>query len=289
LADVAVSPHNRPTGPAKAPQVRGDAPITVVRWPALDATGAVDAVVTTRHGGVSRGVYSSLNLGLHVGDDPVNVIANRRRAAASVGLDLDDLVFCRQSHGNAVAVATAEHRGRGSLSESDALDATDAVVTTDPSVGLVVMVADCVPIVMVDPNARVLACVHAGWRGTVAGVTGEAVAAMVGQGAHPSRLVVGIGPSVAPGRYQVGADVHSAVTDAFGSRAASLVPPDGTGRWTFDAATANRMALADAGVHPANIHDTGIADTAGNGTHEFFSDRRSRPCGRFAVMARLLS
>lgn len=287
---VAAQPRTEPSGHPHASVLRFYAGPEVVRWPALDATETVDAVVTTRHGGVSTGVYASLNLGLHVGDDPANVVANRRRAAATVGLDLADLVFCRQSHGAAVAVVDAQDRGLGTLSDSDALDATDAMVTTEPGVGLVVMVADCVPIVMIDPQARVLACVHAGWRGTVAGVTGAAVAAMVEHGADASRLVVGIGPAVSPHRYQVGADVHDAVTASFGARASSLVPPDGTGRWTFDVVAANRMALADAGVNPANIHDTGITDTTGDQRNEpeFFSDRQARPCGRFAIVARLL-
>jgi len=286
LADVVAPPRTEPPGHPHGANPGSDAPPGVVRWAAIDATGVVDAVVTTRHGGVSTGVYASLNLGLHVGDDPANVITNRRLAAAAIGLELNDLVFCRQSHGATVAVVGAQHRGRGALSDSEAVDATDALVTTEPGVGLVVMVADCVPIVLVDPHARVLACVHAGWRGTVAGITAATVAAMVEQGADASRLVAGFGPAVAPHRYQVGADVHHAVTTGFGPRAANLIPPDGTGRWTFDVVAANRLALADAGVVPGNIHDTGIADTTSS--PGFFSDRHTRPCGRFAIVARLL-
>lgn len=255
----------------------------MLRWPALDATGVVDAVATTRHGGVSTGVYATLNLGLHVGDDPAAVVTNRQRAASCVGLDLGDLVFCRQSHGAAVATVSASDRGRGTTDDADALDATDAVVTTDPGVGLVVMVADCVPIVLVDPVARVCACVHAGWRGTVAGVTGATVTTMVSLGADPARIVAGIGPAVAPDRYQVGAEVVDAARRAFGPVADGLAPPDGTGRWTFDVSAANVVALTTAGVAPANIHDMGI-DT---GHPDLFSDRAQRPCGRFAVLARL--
>lgn len=300
FADVDTPPGTRPSGMTDALHTDGSGllesgSLEIVRWPALDATGVIDAVVTTRHGGVSHGPYSTLNLGLHVGDDPANVVSNRQRAAAAIGLGLDDLVFCRQSHGANVAVVGACDRGRGTRNDSDAIEATDAVVTTDLGVGLVIMVADCAPIVMVDPVARVLACVHAGWRGTVAGVTGAAVGAMIEQGAEPSRLVVGIGPAVAAQRYQVGADVHDAVDAAFGERSSELVPPDGTGRWTFDVVAANRMALADAGVNPDNIHDTGIADTGDSAggdmarhRPEFFSDRQTRPCGRFAVVARLL-
>ncbi|HTO01936.1 MAG TPA: polyphenol oxidase family protein, partial [Microthrixaceae bacterium] len=156
--------------------------IPVMRWPLLDATRVVETVVTTRGGGVSTGVYESLNLGLHVGDDPAAVIENRSRAAGAIGLGLDDLVFCKQSHGRAVEHVGVADRGRGTRSDLDAIADTDAMVTTDAGVGLVIMVADCVPIVLVDPVSRVLACVHAGWRGTTQRVVTETVDRMVDLG-----------------------------------------------------------------------------------------------------------
>jgi polyphenol oxidase len=264
-------------------QITTAGPLPVLRWPALDATGVVDAVVTTRHGGVSEGAYQSLNLGLHVGDDPGSVIENRSRAAATVGLALGDLVFARQSHGRAVAHVTAADRGRGGGSDDDALADTDALVTTDPHAGLVVMVADCVPIVLVDPVARVLGCVHAGWRGTTSRVTQTAVDAMVGLGADPARVVAGIGPAIPAQRYQVGDDVADAARVAFGDRVHEVLRPDGTGRWLFDGPGANHLVLTEAGVDDANIHVAPVGSDSG----DFFSDRATRPCGRFAAIARL--
>lgn len=255
--------------------------LPVLAFPALDAAG-VDAVVTTRHGGVSDGPYASLNLGLHVGDDPDRVIENRTRAAAAVGLGLEELVFCRQTHGAHVATVGRADRGRGARSEAGVVDATDALVTTEPDVGLVVMVADCVPIVLVDPEARALACVHAGWRGTVARVTGAAVERLVELGASPGRIVAAVGPAIAADRYQVGAEVVEAASDAFGGEVDDLVAPDGTGRWTFDVHAANVRVLREAGV-PADRIVVADVDTGG----DFFSDRAVRPCGRFAALARL--
>ena len=156
----------------------------MLAWPSLDALG-VDAFVTTRHGGVSAGPYATLNLGLHVGDTEADVLVNRRRVAAALGADLGDFVFCNQVHGRRVAVVSAADRGRGALRLGDAVAVTDALVTTDPGTVLAILVADCVPIILVDPQAGVLACVHAGWRGTVAGVTGAALHAMQGLGARP--------------------------------------------------------------------------------------------------------
>lgn len=256
--------------------------LPVLRWPLLDDAG-VEALVTTRHGGVSAPPYDSLNLGLHVGDDPDAVIENRRRAAASIGLELSDLVVGHQAHGCTVTVVDDADRGRGTTDDADAVHDTDGLVTTSPRVGLVAMVADCVPLVLVDPIARVLATVHAGWRGTVAGVTPAAVDAMARLGADPARLRVGIGPAVAPRRYQVGPEVVEAVHAAFGGDVDGLVAPDDEGRWTFDLWAANRRQLDDAGVPSEQVAVAEI-DTASG---PFFSDRAVRPCGRVAALARL--
>jgi len=256
-------------------------PLVVQRWALFDGH-AVDALVTTRQGGTSTGPHSSLNLGLHVSDDPRCVVENRRRAAKALGLELADLVFCTQSHGRGVAVVDYTHRGRGTTSLADALSDADAVVTATPGVGLVVMVADCVPLVLYEPVAQVLACVHAGWRGTVARVADAAVEAMGALGAQPERILAGIGPAIAD--YQVGAEVVAAARHGLGSLADEVVQPDGTGRWRFDLKAANRRVLLDAGVQVASIEVSGAGTGEGS---PFFSDRGARPCGRFAALAAL--
>jgi len=111
--------------------VRRQGSLDVLAWPSLDALG-VDAFVTTRHGGVSAGPYATLNLGLHVGDTPADVLVNRRRVAAALGADLGDVVFCNQAHGRRVAVVSEADRGRGAFRLDDAVASTDALVTTDP-------------------------------------------------------------------------------------------------------------------------------------------------------------
>jgi hypothetical protein len=263
----------------------GDLP--VLAWPAFDPY-PVDALVTTRHGGVSGGAYGSLNLGLHVGDDADAVLANRRRVAVALGAAPADFVFCAQSHRAEVATVTAADRGRGrgrgSVTDADAPAGVDAVVTAEPGVVLAVLVADCVPIVLYDPVAHVLACVHAGWRGTVAGVTTAAVARMRELGSDPADLLAGIGPSIQPSRYQVGEDVRDAAQAAFGDRAGQVLRPDGTGRWTFDLWQANTLQLTDAGVAGSRVLVAGLDTGAGT---PFFSHRGHAPCGRFAAVARL--
>jgi polyphenol oxidase len=176
---------------------RSTAGIKTMTWPAFDNLD-VDVVMTTRNGGVSTGVYESLNLGLHVGDDDALVVENRRRAAAALGAPLGDLVFCNQTHGRGVLAVTRADQGRGTTSLSSAVDGVDAVVTAESGPVLVMMVADCVPIVLYSPAAHVAAAVHSGWRGTVARVSDAALDAMNRLGAAPEDVIAGIGPTVDP-------------------------------------------------------------------------------------------
>jgi YfiH family protein len=253
-------------------------------WPALDASG-VDAAVTGRAGGVSAGPYESLNLSLAVGDDPANVLENRRRLAAAFGADLDDFVFARQVHGAAVRVVGDADRGSGTSTQQDAIGETDALVTTSPGVVLAILTADCVPIVLHDPVAGVLACVHSGWRGTVARIGAATVAVMEKLGARSDDILAGVGPAIDPARYQVGPEVREAVADAFGPAADEFSRPDrsAAGRWLLDLRAANRQVLREAGLQASNVHVTDVP--TGNG--DFFSDRAERPCGRLALVARL--
>ena len=280
--------HARPLPDRALPaSIRTARALRLLTWPALDASGA-DAAVTARDGGVSSGPYATLNLSLSVGDDPARVLENRRRLAASLGVDPGDFVFARQVHGAGVRVAGEADRGSGAFRLDDAIADADALVTTAPGVILAILTADCVPIVLHDPVAGVLSCVHAGWRGTAAGVTAAAVAAMQALGSRPSDILAGVGPAIAPARYQVGPDVHQAVTQSFGPPATAFLRPDPQilDRWLLDLWAANRHALLQSGVPATQIHITTLpTGSVGNGN--FFSDRAARPCGRLALVARL--
>jgi polyphenol oxidase len=300
--------HAQPP-PATAPaRLRAAGALSLLTWPALDASG-VDGAVTARGGGVSSGPYATLNLSLTVGDDPALVLENRRRLAAAVGVRPADFVFARQVHGAGVRIVGDADRGSGAFTVDDAIADTDALVTTSPDVVLAILAADCLPVVLHDPVAGILACVHSGWRGTVARVSAAAVAAMTSLGSRPSDVIAGLGPAVSPARYQVGPDVHQAVTHAFGPDAPAFIRPDpnapknpdgpanpdptsspGTSqRWRLDLWAANRHVLREAGLPDHQIHTTdlptGLIDPTGRSY--FFSDRVARPCGRLALVARL--
>jgi YfiH family protein len=300
-------------GAVTACELRQQGDLRVLGWPALDGRGA-QVLVTSRQGGVSRGPYATLNLSFSVGDDPTAVLANRHRVAAALGVPLGCFVFARQVHGGQAAVVTGADRGRGTLSAEDAIADADALVTRSPGTVLVIQVGDCVPIVLHDPVAGVLAAVHAGWRGTVAGVATAALDVMRSMGSRPADVLAGLGPAIGPDRYQVGAEVADGIAGCLGDAAASVLRPDGTGpdgtgRWLLDLHAANRLLLAGAGVPDGQIH--AAAETTGFGPEgagpegagpegagfegagfegaggSFFSDRAVRPCGRFALVARL--
>jgi YfiH family protein len=270
-------------------EFRQRAGLEILTWPVFDQF-AVDAMVTTRLGGVSAGNperadFATLNLSFQVGDDPAAVRENRLRVAAAFGADLGDLVFAGQVHGRNASIVSHADRGRGSEGPDDAVAQADALVTNDPGTVLAILVADCLPIVLYDPIGHVVACVHAGWRGTVARVAAAALAAMSSLGVRSADVIAGLGPAISPERYQVGDDVASAAEQAFGARTQSVIRPDGTGKWLFDAWAANCLVLADAGVPRGNIH---VADVpTGPEPGLFFSHRAQAPCGRFAALARL--
>jgi YfiH family protein len=183
--------------------------VLVLEFPLFAGSG-LDAIVTTRTIG---------NLGAHVGDDPARVAEHRAVAARALGLEANALVFADQVHGATVTSVTAADAG-------STVPASDALVTTTAGIGLATLVADCVPIVLFDPHARVLATVHAGWRGTVARIAERALQTMAAAGADPARVLAGIGPALSFARNQVGPEVVAAACNAFGGGAVALLAPD---------------------------------------------------------------
>lgn len=274
------------TSPAVHVEVRREAGVTLLMWPALRALG-VDAALTTREGGVSTGPFGTLNLGMHVGDDPDAVVENRRRAARALGATLSDLVVGHQVHGTSAALVGPGDAGRGSAAPDDAIEGTDVLVTASVGPVLVTLAADCSPILLCDPAARVLATVHAGWRGALApggGAPGAALRAMASLGARPERTVALIGPTVAPASYEVGEEVAAAATACFGARADEVLDAAG-GRPHLDVAGANRLQLVAGGVPARNVHPTPVTTRDAR----LYSARAEPTCGRFGLLARLRS
>jgi YfiH family protein len=160
----------------------------------------VRKVVTDRHGGVSSGDFASFNLADHVGDDAADVAANRRRLAELIGVAPERMVYMEQIHSPNVTEVTAELLA--SL-DGEPVEFSDALVTREPGVALVVLTADCVPVLLSDEDAGVVAAVHAGRMGARNGVVPATVEAMVGLGAVPARIHALIGAAAAGEDYEV--------------------------------------------------------------------------------------
>ena len=249
--------------------------------------GGVTAVVTTRHGGVSTAPYDSLNLGGHVGDDPKAVAENRNRLAAALGVAR--VTFADQQHTDRIAVVDELLAGRGHDGTADAITAfpaTDAMITNLPGVAMAILVADCAPVVLYDPARQAIGVAHSGRAGTIKGIVPKTITAMTRTfGSSPGDLLIGIGPTIGPASYEIGAAEAAEVMTAFGPDGKQLLTENRPGHALFDLPGAIRRQLHLAGIRPASIHDLAI-DTR-QSTDTFFSDRAARPCGRFAAVARL--
>jgi hypothetical protein len=226
----------------------------------LEAPGVRHAFFT-RRGGVSQGVYASLNVGLGSDDDPDAVRENRRRCAAHFGAEA--IVTAYQVH-SATALAT-EGVWPGEPPKAD------AVVTATPGVVAGALAADCAPILFVDPLARVVGAAHAGWRGALTGVVEAAVARMETLGAQRDRLRAAVGPCIGPQSYEVGLEFLERFTDADPANARFFAPGAGPDKRMFDLPAFVLARLAAAGVRACEWigHDTcAQAD-------DFFSNRRA--------------
>lgn len=230
--------------------------------------GEARVLWTERSGGVSAAPYASANLATHVGDDPEAVAENRRRVARAAGLpDPAGWWFLEQVHGPGV-VTVAGPPAPGSRPPR-----ADAAVTAAAGVPLVVLTADCAPVVLADDRA--VGVVHAGWRGLLAGVVEAAVAALRRTGSGPVRARVGA--CVRPAHYEFGPDDLAAMVERFGPTVAGRT---GAGRPALDVGAAVARALAEAGVD--DVGDPGW-DTVGD-AGRWFSHRRDGTTGRQALI-----
>jgi YfiH family protein len=225
-------------------------------------------VVTDRRGGRSRSPYDSFNLGDHVGDDPADVAANRGRVARELRVPEERLVWMNQVHGAGVRVVDAPQDGP--------VPATDALVTSTPGLVLCVLVADCVPVLLTDPVAGVVAAVHAGREGVRQGVLPAALSAMASLGARARHVTALLGPAVCGECYEVPAEMQAQVARV--APAAAVRTRRGTPGLDLRAGLAE--SLRRAGV-PEVVHDPRCTVE----DRHLFSHRRDGVTGRQAGLA----
>lgn len=250
-------------------EIREKNGVTYLAFPALDATGLVSHAFSTRHGGVSEGVFSTMNFSFTRNDDPEHVLENYRRMAAVLGIDVEKMVLSYQTHTTNVRKVTEEDAGKGIVKERKYQD-VDGLITNIPGITLVTVYADCVPLYFVDPVHKAIGLSHSGWRGTVHRMGKATLEAMNREyGTNPADVIACIGPSICQDCFEVGPEVAAEFADGFAEQYhKDLFYQKPDGKYQVDLWRANEIVLQEAGIPENQIHTTDIC-TRCNPTHLF--------------------
>lgn len=256
-------------------QVNRAGSVEYLTFPMLERTGIVRHLFSTRAGGVSEGIYSSMNLSYTRGDRKEAVDENFRRIAAVLGCRVEDIVCSDQTHTVNLRVASRADGGKGIVRPRDYTD-VDGLLTDEPGLVLATFYADCVPLYFVDTRRRAVALAHSGWRGTVARM-GRCVTEKMREvyGTDPADIVAAIGPSICQECYEVGEDVAEAFAAEFrgDGQADEILSGKGKGKYQLDLWRANEIVLAEAGIPAEQIQVTDLC-TCHNSSY-LFSHRAS--------------
>lgn len=230
--------------------------VLFLTFPAFSQIEGITHLFTTRLGGVSEGIFDSMNLSYSRGDNKEAVDENYRRIASVLGCRMEDIVCSDQTHTTNIRKVTAADKGKGVTKERDYTD-VDGLVTNEPGLVLATFYADCVPLYFADPVKKVIGLAHSGWRGTV-GRIGEKMIEKMEQeyGCHRKDIMAAIGPSICQDCYEVSEDVAEQFLQEFGSGV--LADGRAEGKYQLDLWKANEMVFLQAGLLPENITVTDI-------------------------------
>ena len=224
----------------------------------LENTNAVKHCVTTRLGGVSTGIYAELNLSFSRGEAAEKVLQNYDILCNTLNFDKNSFVLCHQTHTTNIRVVTEQDRGMG-VTKKSTIKNTDGLVTNIPGIQLVVFCADCVPILLFDPNKKAIAAIHAGWRGTVNGIAKKAIQKMeLNYGTHAKDIIAGIGPSIGQCCFQVDEPVVKEFRQKLPFAEDVIMKDTVPERYKIDLWETNKRILMDCGVEQNNIELTKI-------------------------------
>lgn len=231
----------------------------------------INAFSTRRQGGFSHGAYASFNCTHYCGDDESCVVLNRQKLCQEQGIRADRLFIPKQVHDIRIADINQDFLTLDKEAQESALDGVDALISPLPDCCLAISTADCIPILLYDPNNRVTAAVHAGWRGTVKGIATATLKAMQERyGCSGSKMHAAIGPGISVGAFEVGDEVYSQFQQAgFDMQRIALKQE----KWHIDLWEANRMQLMEWGIRPEAIETAGICTYTHSDT--FFSARKA--------------
>lgn len=205
---------------------------------------------TTRYGGVSTGIFESLNLGSNRGDDPAAVRENYRRVCALMGAGIDDCAVTKQVHGSVVRIVTEKDRH---VCLSQVPYEADGIVTAVRGLPILCFVADCVPVLLCDSENGVIAAVHCGWRSSVQDILANAVEKMCSLGARPENICAAMGAAIGKCCFETDADVPEAISKYLGGETEGLWELRADGKYLVDLREANRRRLLSLGLKAENI------------------------------------
>ena len=235
-----------------------------------DVSPSVTAFSTTRHGGFSRGAHGGFNINRYCGDDEACIDKNLDLLACELGVDKANIIMPHQTHGTETRLISRDFLSLGQATQQMILEGVDALMTDVPGVCIGVSTADCIPIIIYDPEHRATAAIHAGWRGTVARIAVKAVTEMrLAYGSRPEALLAVIGPGISLDAFEVGDEVYDEFASA-GFDMAAISRREA--KWHIDLKECNRLQLVSLGIMPRNIQVSGIC-TYNNYT-DYFSARR---------------
>lgn len=206
---------------------------------------------STKNGGVSEGIFTSLNLGMNRGDDPEKVKENYKRFLKSCDIDREEFVCGEQVHGNNVMIVGSK-QAKKPYGYKELFNA-DGYVTNEPGVPLVIFIADCIPLLLADEKAGVIAAVHSGWRGTVQDIEKNAVEKMLTLGADLKSIKACIGPAIGRCCFEVGEEVIEAVRDLLKGDPSDLYDKKDNGKYMLDLKEVLKRSLVNTGLYEENI------------------------------------
>ena len=209
---------------------------------------------TTRDGGVSQGIFESLNLSFTRGDEKSAVLENYRRVAKAMGIDVERIVTSDQTHTTNVRLVTEKDAGKGIVMPRDYSN-VDGMITNEPELLLATFYADCVPLYFVDPVHRAIGLSHSGWRGTVERMGAETILAMKEHfGTRPEDLLCAVGPSICQECYEIGEDVAVHFQETFAPVIQEILTDKGNCKFQLDLWRTNQLILQETGVPTEQIY-----------------------------------
>ena len=242
-----------------------------ITFPQLDKIDFIKNAFTTRLGGVSKGIYSTMNMSFTNGDNRDDVLENYRIICSELNVDINKVVLSHQTHTNNVRIITEDDIGKGIFKERD-YDNVDGLITNVKGIVLVTQYADCTPLLFCDPVKKVIATSHAGWRGTAQEIGRITVEKMCSHfGCSPENIIAAIGPSICKDCYEVDSPVYEPISKINYLDTDKIFVNKGGGKYMLDLWETNRQILINAGLRPDNID---VTDLCTNCNPDIFHSHR---------------